>query len=117
MDEREILMQRFVDNELTAEERIRFLRMLDQDMALKRHLLDTEGMIVEASQLPRHVAPPGLAAQVRARLSNPRAGVMASLWRALWTPRALQWNVAAALVLTGLLLALLWYWMRHRLGG
>jgi hypothetical protein len=111
-DERELLTQRFVDNELTAEERIRLLRMLDYDKALKRHLLDTEELIAEAAQLPRLIPPPGFAAHVGACL-KPRTRPLVDVWLALWVGRVFWWNVVGAIILGGLFLAALLSWVGH----
>jgi hypothetical protein len=70
MDEADLLIQRFVDNDLTAEQRIRFVRLLDQDKALRRRLLDLEGLLAEVHQLPRFDAPPDLAAELRAGMAT-----------------------------------------------
>lgn len=116
MDEPELLMQRFVDNELTAEERIRLLRMLDQDKALRRHLLDTEALIADAAQLPRFVPPIGFQAQVCDRLAVRQPSMMTRARTLLTEPHVFRWNVAGALAAGSLLLALAWYWMSHSPG-
>jgi hypothetical protein len=114
MDEPELLMQRFVDNELTADERIRFLRTLDHDKALRRRLLDTEGLIAEISQLPRLVPPVGFITQIRDSLRESHFSWFGRVWNALTAPRVLRWNLAGALVVGSALLLFVWLLMYSR---
>lgn len=109
MDERDLLIQRFVDNELTAEERIHLLRTLDQDKALRRHLLDTEGLIAEAAQLPSVSPPAGFAARVRGRLAVVKHGLLQQAWEWLFASRQLQWNVGGALAAAAVLFIAVWW--------
>ncbi len=113
MDEPELLMQRFVDNDLTAEERIRLLRMLDQDKALRRHLLDTEALIADAAHLPRFVPPIGFRGQVCDRLAVRQPSIMTRARILLTEPHVFRWNVAGALAAGLLLLAVAWFWVSH----
>lgn len=108
MDEPDLLMQRFVDNELTAEERIRFLRALDQDKALRRRLMDIEGLIAEAGHLPRLAPPEDFRARVCERLPAPRRILGERIRDFLLAPHVLRWNLAGALAVGCLFLAAVW---------
>jgi hypothetical protein len=114
----EELVQRFVDQELSAQERMHFVVALGRDQALREHVLALEQLVLDASKLPRPVVPEGFAARVLERTPAPEASVApvvsASLttgasaelvrrttpWRrlidTLWAPRAFQWNLAGA---------------------
>jgi len=108
VDEPELLMQRFVDNELTAEERVRFLRTLDQGEALRRRLMDIEGLIAEAGQLPRMIPPSDFSARVCERLPAPRPAILERLRESLLAQHVLRWNLAGALAVGCLSLVLVW---------
>jgi len=108
----EELVQRFVDQELSAGERIQFVVALGRDQDLREHVLALEQLVHDAAKLPRPVVPEGFAARVLERTTPPvesgflTAGASAkavsrtSSWRrlidAMWAPRALQWNLAGA---------------------
>ena len=114
----EELVQRFVDQELSAGERIQFVIALGRDQALREHVLTLEQLVLDAAKLPRPVVPAGFAARVLERttpatpdafvesafLVRRRAlrdgGRRTSTWHrlidAMWAPRALQWNLAGA---------------------
>jgi hypothetical protein len=94
----ELLVQRFVDQDLSAEERVQLLVQLGKNEELRRRAIALERLSLDASQLPRPAVPDGFVDAVLARTTSP-----ASWWRRvtapLWVPRVLQWNVAAAAVL------------------
>ncbi len=98
MDEFELLIQRFVDNDLTPDERIRLLTALDQDASLRRRLLEIELLVAEAGRLPRLAPSNRFLAQVRARLREANATRWSRIRDWLLTPRALEWSPAGALV-------------------
>jgi hypothetical protein len=101
------LVQRFVDQELSAEERVQLLSRLGRDEVLRRRAIELEQLVLDASRLPRPIVPDGFAASVMERL-GPSVVVPAfrpagpSAWRrlsdALFAPRAVRWNLAGAMV-------------------
>jgi anti-sigma factor RsiW len=102
------LVQRFVDQELSAEERVQFLSRLGRDEALRRRTIDLEQLVLDAGRLPRPVVPDGFAANVLKRLPDVAPVVVpafrpasSSTWRrlsnALFAPRAVRWNLASAM--------------------
>ena len=64
----EALVQRFIDQELTAEERVRFVSRLGRDEALRQRTIDLETLLIDAGRLPRPIVPDGFAASVMERL-------------------------------------------------
>ncbi|MEW6246507.1 MAG: isoamylase early set domain-containing protein [Nitrospirota bacterium] len=97
MDEFELLLQRFVDNDLTPDERVRVLTALDQDAVLRRRLLEIELLVAEAGRLPRLAPSSRFLAQVRARVRESNATRWSRIADWLLTPRALHWRPAGAL--------------------
>jgi hypothetical protein len=93
----DLLVQRFVDQELSAEERMQLLVSLGQDEKLRRRAIALERLLADTGQLPRPIVPEGFVAAVLARTAPPP-----SLWTrvmdSLWAPRVFQWNVASAAV-------------------
>ena len=67
----ELLVQRFVDQELSAEERVQLLVRLGRDEELRQRVIALERLSLEASQLPRPVVPEGFVAQVLAKTTAP----------------------------------------------
>ena len=103
----EELVQRFVDQELSAEERIQFVVALGRDQVLRERVLALEQIVLDATKLPRPLVPEGFAARVLAQTppvvsaAPVASGVSRThAWRrlidAMWAPRALQWNFAGA---------------------
>jgi hypothetical protein len=91
----ELLVQRFVDQELSAEERVQLLVQLGTDDALRRRALALERLSLDASQLPRPIVPEGFVAAVLARTA-PAPSLWARVTAALWAPHVFQWNLAGA---------------------
>jgi hypothetical protein len=92
------LTQRFVDDELSAEERIELLARLGRDEGLRRQVLELEQLALDARRLPRASLPPGFVEGVLERaMPAPRP---VRWWqppaRALVAPRTLRWNLAGA---------------------
>jgi hypothetical protein len=108
MTEVELLLQRFVDNELAPQERLLFLAALDRDPALRRRLLELERLAAEARQLPRTEAAPKFASRVLAQLHVEQPGRLARLRELFWTPRVLEWNLAGALVAACVVVGMAW---------
>jgi AMP-activated protein kinase-like protein len=108
----EELVQRFIDQELSAEERIQFVVALGRDQALRERALALEQLVLDATKLPRPLVPEGFAARVLECTTAPVvSGVLTTVasaevvsrtrtWRrlidAMWAPRVLQWNLAGA---------------------
>jgi hypothetical protein len=92
------LIQRFVDQELTAEERIAFVARLGRDEVLRQRTIDLEQLLLHTTRLPRPVVPDTFVANVMERLeSEPTPSLGRTLLDALWAPRALRWNLAGAM--------------------
>jgi hypothetical protein len=95
MKDSELLVQRFVDQELTAEERVQLLVRLGHDDELRRRAVALERLSLETSQLPRPIVPDGFVAAVLRDTAAPPS-VWQRTWSSLWTPRAFQWHLAGA---------------------
>ena len=92
----EALVQRFIDQELTAEERVRFVSRLGRDAALRQRTIELETLLIDAGRLPRPIVPDGFAAHVLERLPAPRRA--SKLRDLLWVPRTFEWNLAGMMV-------------------
>jgi hypothetical protein len=99
----ELLVQRFVDQELSAEERVQLLVQLGKDADLRRQAIALEQLSLDASQLPRPAIPDGFVDAVLAR-TTPAPSWWARVTAPLWAPRVLQWNVAGAAAAAALVL-------------
>jgi hypothetical protein len=102
----EQLVQRFIDQELTPQERIQFVVELARNAALRDRVIELEHLVLGASRLARPTVPDGFVASVLGQ-TMPSAPVVArrSRWiDGLWAPRALHWNLAGAVVAGCLLL-------------
>src|SRR5262245_50065584 len=95
MTDAEQLVQRFVDQELSAEERLRFVARLGRDEALRQRAMDLERLVLEVRRLPRPAVPEPFVSGVLARI-GPAHSMWSRLLETLWTPRALEWNLAGA---------------------
>jgi anti-sigma factor RsiW len=93
----ELLVQRFVDQELSAGERVTLLVRLGHDEALRHRLIELEELLLDVDRLPRPTVPDGFVARVMERTASPATPVWTRLIEALWAPRALQWNLASAM--------------------
>ena len=96
----ELLVQRFLDSELSAEERVRFVVQLGRDGALRRRVIDLEQLALEVSRIPRPVVPDGFVARVMEQTAAPSSPLWRRIADTLWAPRALQWNLASAVAVT-----------------
>jgi hypothetical protein len=93
-DANDLLVQRFVDQDLSAEERVNLIARLGRDEPLRRRVLAFETMALESRRLPRPIVPEDFSANVVARIAGDR-----SPWafvQRLLAPRTLQWNMASA---------------------
>jgi len=100
----ELLVQRFLDQELSAEERMQLLVRLGRDEALRQRLIELEQLALDVSRLPRPVVPDGFVARVMAHTAAPSAPAWRRLADALWAPRSLEWNLAGAVAVACLAL-------------
>ena len=94
-------VQRFIDNDLSREERVQLLARLGHDETLRQQLVELEQLALEVAELPRPLVPAGFTGRVL-DAAMPEPSRWHRLTRAVWTPRTLRWNVAgvaAAVVL------------------
>jgi hypothetical protein len=97
----EQLVQRFVDQELSAEERIQFVMALGRDQTLRERVLVLEQLVLDATRLTKPMVPDDFVSRVMAQTPTAIAHERGHWsWRraigAMWTPRTLHWNVASA---------------------
>ena len=97
MTDSEQLVQRFLDQELSADERVRFVVRLGRDEALRRRVIELEQLLLGVSRLPRPAVPGGFVASVMERTTSrePAPSAWRRLADTLWAPRAFQWNLAS----------------------
>ena len=103
MTDSEQLVQRFLDQELSAEELVRFVVRLGRDEALRQRLIELEQLLLDVSRLPRPAAPDGFLARVMERTA-PAQPIWHRLADTLWAPRTLRWNLASAVAVASLAL-------------
>jgi hypothetical protein len=98
MTDSERLVQRFVDQELSAEERVRFVARLGRDEALRQQVIELEQLALNVTRLPRPMVPEGFVAAVMERTAPATSAQSAwsTLMDAFWAPRDLRWNLASA---------------------
>ena len=96
MREQDLLIQRFLDHDLTPEERVAFLQAVDADPSLRRRWLNMELVVAEAAQLPRLAPSARFRSQVQAKLAPVSISLWDQLRAAVTVPRALEWNLAGA---------------------
>ena len=93
--DQELLVHRFLDEELSAEERMAFVVRLGRDQSLRERVLDLEQLALDARRLPRPVVPEAFVQNVLDRL-EPAPSAWRRLAEAFLAPRMLQWNLAGA---------------------
>jgi hypothetical protein len=97
MTNADLLVQRFLDQELSGEERLQLLVRLGRETALREKLIDLERLLLDVNRLPRPTVPDGFVEGVlRRTVPAPRPRSWRSLVHALWVPRTFQFNVASA---------------------
>mgnify|MGYP001163409206 CR=1 FL=1 len=96
MDEQELLVQRFIDQDLTPEERVEFLQAVDADPTVRRRWLNLEMVVAEAAQLPRIIPSARFLSELKAKVAPPPLSWWEQLWAAVTTPRTFEWNIAGA---------------------
>ncbi len=113
MTETDRLIQRFLDQELSSDERITFLKRLARERDLHQRVLDLEQVVAEVQRLPRPVVPPGFTDAVLRRLATPTPSLWQRIGTVLWAPHALQWNWAGAMAAASVVLVLAWGVLRN----
>ncbi|MBH0207260.1 MAG: hypothetical protein HP495_01775 [Nitrospira sp.] len=96
MNDQELLIQRFLDHDLTPDERVAFLRAVDADATLRRHWLNLETVVTETARLPRLAPSPRFLSELKTRIVPPVPSRWARWWTAVTAPRTLEWNFAGA---------------------
>jgi Glycogen recognition site of AMP-activated protein kinase len=97
MKAQDLLIQRFLDDELTPEERAAFLQAVDADSALRRRWLNLELVAVEAARLPRIAPSAAFLRRVKAQTAPVVPGLWDRLRALITTTRTLEWNLAGAM--------------------
>ena len=96
MDEHELLVQRFLDQDLTPEERVRFLQAIDAEPALRRQWLNLEMVVAEAAELPKIVPSARFFSELKTKLEPRSPNRWERLWATVTAPRTFEWNLAGA---------------------
>ena len=97
MREQDLLIQRFLDDDLTPEERVAFLQAMDADPSLRRRWLNLELVVAEAAQLPRLAPSARFLSQVQGQLAIEPPSLWDRLRAMVTAPRTLEWNFAGAM--------------------
>ena len=97
MDEQNILIQRFLDHDLTPDERVAFLHSVDADPALRRRWLNLELVVAEAGQLPRIIPSTKFLSRMKAQLAPQPLSFWTRLRTAMTASRTFEWNLAGAM--------------------
>ncbi|MCS6896846.1 MAG: glycogen-binding domain-containing protein [Nitrospira sp.] len=105
------LLQRFLDNELTPDERVAFLRAVDADPLLRRQWLNLEMVVTEAARMPRIEPSSRFINQLKER-TKPESSLWAQLWNAVTRPRTVTWNFAGAAAMMCLVLLSAGVWVK-----
>ena len=98
MDDQDLLIQRFLDQDLTPDERVQFLEQVDADPRLRREWLNLEMVVAEAGRLPRIAPSKQFTARVLATLDAEPKGSLDRLVALVTAPRTLKWNLGGAMV-------------------
>ena len=97
MDEQDLLVQRFLDQDLMPEERVAFLQAVDRDPSLRRSWLNLEMVVAEAASLPRLTPSTRFMNQLKAKVAPPPVSVWDRVRAAVTAPRTLEWNFVGAM--------------------
>lgn len=97
MNEQDLLAQRFLDHELSPEERAAFLQAVDADPALRRRWLNLEMIAAEAAQLPKIVPSVQFLNRLKAQVVPSSPSLWNRFCKAVTTQRTLEWNFAGAM--------------------
>ena len=98
MDEQDVSIQRFLDHDLTPDERVQFLQQVDADPGLRREWLNLELVVAEAARLPRIAPSTHFTARVLAGLEPESKSILDRFVGWVTAPRTLQWNLSGAIV-------------------
>jgi len=98
MNEQDLLVQRFLDHELSPAERAAFLQAVDADPALRRHWLNLEMVAAEAARLPKIVPSVEFLNRLKAQAVPASPSLWDRLCRAVTAQRTMEWNLAGAMV-------------------
>lgn len=97
MNDQDLLVQRFLDHELSPEERTAFLQAVDADAALRRRWLNLEMVAAEAARLTKIVPSAQFLSRLKAQVVPASPSLWARLCAAVTMPRTLEWNLAGAM--------------------
>jgi hypothetical protein len=97
MNDQDLLVQRFLDHELSPEERAAFLRAVDADPVLRRRWLNLEMVAAEAAQLPKIVPSGQFLSRLKAQVVPASPSLWARLCKSVIAQRTLEWNFAGAM--------------------
>ena len=114
MDDQELLIQRFLDQDLAPEERVRFLETVDADPRLRRQWLNLEMVVSEAGRLPKITPSSQFTARVLAKLDETPKGFFDRLAEIFTVPRTLEWNLTGALATACVVLVAVWALIQMR---
>lgn len=96
MNEYDLLVQRFLDHDLSPEERVAFLEAVDSDPILRRQWLNLEMVVTEAAQLPRMTPSARFFTELKAKITPPSLSWWGQFYTTVTAPRTLEWNLAGA---------------------
>ena len=97
MNEHELLIHRFLDQDLSPEERVAFLQAVDADPALRRRWLNLELVLAETARLPRVTPSAAFFSELKRKIAPPPISWWARIRAAITVSRTLEWNLAGAL--------------------
>jgi hypothetical protein len=104
MREQDLLIQHFLDDDLSPEERVTFLQAVDADSSLRRRWLNLELVVAEAAQLPRLAPSARFFAQVQDKLALAPTSLWDRLRAMVTVQRTLEWNFAGAMAAASVVL-------------
>lgn len=96
MKDQDLLIQRFLDHDLTPEERVAFLQTVDLDPTLRRRWLNLEMVVTEAARLQKLTPSLKFFTELKAKVAPPDPRWWERALAAMTTPRTLEWNLAGA---------------------
>jgi hypothetical protein len=97
MTEQDLLVQRFLDQELAAGERLRLLVEIGRSTALRERLIAMERLLLDVAAIPRPDVRHDFVARVMERIDAPGITIWRRIAEAVWAPHLLRWNLAGAL--------------------
>ena len=103
MTDTEQLIQRFIDQELSPDERLQFVIRLAREQALRDRVIELEQIVRGAGKLPRPAVPDGFVSRVMEQTGKHEPALSRSD-ESQSAPRGMQWNLRGALAIAALLL-------------